>query len=190
MSFKTCPKWYRRWQYLHIWHPHCRLTYFKWSHGRRRRLSGGPITVLAPHSHLSEEIRSYSWVWPPCSLEVRGAFQYELSQSSQFVCIFRWSRNWYKPNNFLNPFQLHKTRGRAGWGRGVVWCWMKERQRVSKYLEDWLFLFHQNLNEKNGEVSVFCYHPMWNLGQCCHYPWVPFCRFPFLLVWEKRKRKK
>ena len=73
--------------------PHCRFTNFQWSHGWRRRLSGGPITVLAPHSQLSKEIKSYSWVWLPCPLEVREVFLYEfIANLPSFLISLRWSK--------------------------------------------------------------------------------------------------
>ena len=73
--------------------PHYRFTNFQWSQEWRRRLSGGPITVLAPHSHLSKEIRSYSWVWLPCPLEVREVFLYEfIANLPFFLCTLRWSK--------------------------------------------------------------------------------------------------
>ena len=106
---------------------------------------------LGPHSHLSKEIKSYSWIWPTCPLEVREAFLYELIASlPNVVHIFRWSRNWYKPNNFLNLFQLHKTRGRGGECVGN-----EKRQRVGMFLKDWLFLFRQNL--LRAKRWSFCY---------------------------------
>lgn len=75
-------------------HPHCKLTQFQWCHGRRRRLSGGPITVLEPHSHLRKKIRIYCWVRLPGPLEVREAFLYEfIVNLPNVVCTFRWSKN-------------------------------------------------------------------------------------------------
>ena len=75
---------------------------------------------------ISARIRSYSWVRLLGPLEVKEAFLYEfIVNLPNVVCTFRWSRNQYKPNNLLNPFQLHLTIGK-----------MKQRQRASKYLED------------------------------------------------------
>ena len=106
---------------------------------------------LGPRSHLSKEIKSYSWIWPTCPLEVREAFLYELIASlPNVVHIFRWSRNWYKPNNFLNLFQLHKTKGGGGECAGN-----EKRQRVGMFLKDWLFLFNQNL--LRAKKWSFCY---------------------------------
>ena len=99
VSVKTYPKWYQRWQFLQIWHPHCKLTHFR----------------------FNEKTRSYSWVWLPCPLKVREAFLYEfIANLPNVTCIFRWLRNWYKPNNFLNLFQLHKIRVEMRKGREIV----------------------------------------------------------------------
>ena len=116
---------------------------------------------LGPRSHLSKEIKSYSWIWPTWPLEVREAFLYEFTANlPNVVRIFKWSRNWYKSNNFLNLFQLYKTE-KGGGGAGN-----EKRQRAGKFLEDWLFLFHQNLlREKRWSV---CYIIIWswNVDQC------------------------
>ena len=45
---------------------------------------------LGPRSHLSKEIRSYSWIWPTCPLEVREAFLHEFTANlPNVVRIFR-----------------------------------------------------------------------------------------------------
>ena len=94
-----------------------------WMKKKKKKAKWWSYYYLGPHSHHSKEIKSYSWIWPTCPLEVREAFLYELIASLPNVLhIFRWLRNWYKPNNFLNLFQLHKTRGRGG---GVCWKWEK-----------------------------------------------------------------
>ena len=139
---------------------------FKMKPWMKKKAEWWSYYCLGPHSHLSKEIRSYSWIWPTCSLEVREEFLYELiANLPNVVCIFRWSRNWYKPNNFLNLFQLHLWGGRGkGEGGGVIGN--EKRQRAGKFLEDWLFLFHQNL--LRAKRWSFCYIIIWswNVNQC------------------------
>ena len=64
---------------------------FKMKPWMKKKAEWWSYYCLGPHSHLSKEIRSYSWIWPTCSLEVREEFLYELiANLPNVVCIFRW----------------------------------------------------------------------------------------------------
>ena len=56
----------------------------------KKKVEWGSYYYLGPHSHLSEEIRSYSWIWSTYPLEVRKAFLYEFTANlPNVVRIFR-----------------------------------------------------------------------------------------------------
>ena len=97
----------------------------------------------------------------PVPLKSREAFLYKLTANLPNVaCTFRWSKTNANQRTFQTLFNCKKQV-----------CKMR-KGLASKYLEDWLLLFHQT--SKGKKVRCLCYiiTRSWNLSQAFIEIWM------------------